>query len=420
VVSRSLQAGAVADLVARVEVATAAHQARYPGDPGGRQPVSTVYVPADRFTAATAQDFGREALRLLDAHAPDGPALAEAFDLRGDLAGRVRERVAAKLGSEPVEDLRVDFEDGYGLRVDDEEDTHAAAAAAAVAVAVAEGTLPPFAGLRVKPFCDGLHRRSIRTLDVFLTTLLDATGGTLPAGFVVTFPKVVAVEHVAAFVSLLERLEGSLSLPAGALRFELQVETTQSVVDDHGRLALRRFLDVAGGRLSGAHFGVFDYTAACGLPPAEQRLDHPACDFARHVMQVALAGTVVRLSDGSTNVVPDGDGTAAVRRAWRVHAGQVRHSLRHGYVQGWDLHPAHLPSRYAVVFAFLLDDLDGTSARVRAWTEQGGGDGGVLDEPATVKALVAHLRRAVDAGAVKEADVLAATGLAPGALHPAG
>ena len=400
----------------RVERAAAAHARRYPGDPGGRQLVHTVYVAADRFAAGTATAHGAEALRLLDAHAPDGNALAAAVGIHDQaLAAAVRERVAAKLAREPVEDLRIDFEDGYGVRDDAEEDRDAARAAAAVAEALAAGTLPPFAGPRVKSFADGRHWRAVRTLDVFLTGLLERAGR-LPDGLVVTFPKVVAAEHVAAFAELLGRLEAALGLPDGRLRFEVQVETTQSIFDPAGRVALRGIAEAAAGRLAGAHFGVYDYTAACGLPPSEQRLTHPACDFARHVMQVALAGTGVRLSDGSTAVVPAGDDTPAVHAAWRLHAAHVRHSLRHGFWQGWDLHPAQLPSRYVAVYAWHLDGFQQAAARVRAFHAGAPGPGGVLDEPATVKALVGQVRRAVHCGAVPETEALASTGLDRAAL----
>jgi citrate lyase beta subunit len=440
---RSLGEAALADLVARIEEAAAAHARQYPGDPTDRQPVHTVYVAADRFTATTASTYGAEALRLLNAHAPDGETLAVALGPvlarvapdagvgagpertgPGDppdvaaapgrdgtaLAATVRDRVAAKLACEPVEDLRIDFEDGYWDRDDAEEDRDAARAAAEVAQAAAAGTLSPFVGLRVKSFADGRHLRSIRTLDLFLTGLLERTGR-LPDGLVVTFPKVVAAAHVAAFAELLGRLEAALGLPDRRLHFEVQVETTQSIFDPTGLVGLRGIVEAADGRLSGAHFGVYDYTAACGLPPSEQRLTHPACDFARHVMQVALAGTGVRLSNGSTAAVPAGEDTAAVHAAWRLHAAHVRHSLRHGFWQGWDLHPARLPSRYAAVYAWHLEGFEKAAARVRAFHAGAPGPGGVLDEPATIKALVAQLRRAVHCGAIPEEEALARTGL---------
>ena len=79
----------------------------------------------------------------------------------------------------------------------------------------------------------------------------------------------------------------------------------------------------AHGRLSGLHYGTYDYSTALGVAPAHQALDHPVADHAKSVMQVAVAGTGVHVADGSTNVLPVGD-TAAVHAAWQLHARLVR------------------------------------------------------------------------------------------------
>jgi citrate lyase beta subunit len=408
-VSGRLTPEAVDGLLRDVPAGDAEHALGWPGVPSRRQPVQVLYVPADRFTATTPADAGAEALRLLDAHAPDPVALADLFGLDRELASDVRGRVAAKLAEQPLEDVRVDFEDGYVGRDAAQEDRDADATARAVAEAGAAGTLPPYVGLRVKSFTDGLARRSVTTLDRFLGSLLDAAGE-LPDGFVITFPKIVAVAHVRAFVEVLEALEDAHGLPGGRLRFEAQIETTPSVLDTDGRVALRAIREAGGGRLVAAHIGIYDYTAGLGLPPGEQRLDHPACDLARHLLQVTFAGTEVALADGSTNAVPADDSTAEVHRVWRRHAADVRHSLRHGFVQGWDLHPSHLVSRYAVVFGALLGGLGDALDRLGRWhrDEQGGG---VLDEPATVRTLTAQVQRAIDCGAIDPVDVTARTGL---------
>lgn len=399
-----LTLSALDDLAARVDAARAEHDRRFPGEPAERRPVHTVYVPADRFTATTAAEMGAQALRLLDAHAPGGAAMAGAFGVDAALGDAVRERVAAKLAREPVEDLRIDFEDFYGTRSDDEEDAHVDAVVEAVATAYEARSLPYYWGLRVKSFAAGGHVRAMRTLDGFLTGLAERLGR-LPGGFVVTFPKIVTPDHVALFGEFLARFEAEIGLPDGNLRFEVQVETPESVT------GLPEIVAAAGARLSAAHFGVYDYTAALGLPPSEQRLDHPACDHARHVMQVALAGTGVRLSDGGTRAVPASAETKDVLRAWRLHAGLVRYSLLHGFDQGWDTHPAQLPSRFAAVYAFHLNGLDEAVGRLRAWTDETAqgtdahgepGERGA-GEPAEIAALTARLRRAVECGAVDAA-----------------
>ena len=384
-----------------------------------RQPLHTLYVPADRFTGSTVREFGAEALRLIEMHAPDGNAFVDAFRIQEEFAERTRERTVARLQRLPVEDLRVDFEDGYGVRNDDEEDDHAAETARSVAEARADENAPPWFGLRVKSFDDGsLEVRSRRTVERFLATLVGGGDG-LPDGFVVTFPKVSDPTQVAAFAEALADLESALGLADGSLRFEVQIETPRSVIGPDGAAAAPRILEAGDGRITAMHLGVFDYTSSLGLMPWEQRLDHPANDLARRVLQVSLAGTGVWISDGSSNVVPASDATEHVRAAWRVHAEHVRHSLSGGFYQGWDLHPSHLASRYAAVYGWLLPHLDDAVERVRAW-QQGSAAAGVMDEPATITSLLRYLRFTVSSGAVDEAEVLGATGLGPDELAASG
>ena len=394
-----------------------------------RQPLQTLYVPADRVTRSTVSEFGAEAVRLLEAHAADAEAFVDAFGTAVDFAERTRERTLLRLERLPVEDLRVDFEDGYGVRSDEEEDKHAEAAARAVHQELAGAWVPttvsPVApaprwfGPRVKSFDDGaLRARSVRTLDRFVSTLVEEDGS-LPDGLRITFPKVSDPAQVAAFAETLSGLESSLGLAGGSLRFEVQIETPRSVLGPDGAAAAPRILEAGDGRITAMHLGVFDYTASLGLMPWEQRLDHPANDFARQVLQVALAGTGVWLSDGSSNIVPANDETRAVRAAWRRHADQVRHSLSNGFYQGWDLHPAHLVSRYAAVYGWLHERLGGALERVTAWRERASSRG-VLDEPATISSLLRCLRFAVASGAIDEAVVLSETGLRRDELFPDG
>ncbi|UQI46553.1 HpcH/HpaI aldolase/citrate lyase family protein [Streptomyces sp. HU2014] len=379
---------------------------RYPGDPGTRQPVHTVYVPADALTAGTPRSWGDQALAALDAHAPDAGAFAAVLGIPDDLAGPVHARVRAKLEREPVEDLRIDFEDGYGPRPDDEEDAAAARAAELVSRACADGTATPYVGIRIKCLEAAVRDRGIRTLDIFLTGLMDAGG--LPGGLVLTLPKVSYAEQVAAMAGLAEEFEKARGLENGRLRFEIQIETTQAVLGADGRATVARMIDAAGGRATSLHYGTFDYSAACGVGAAQQSPDHPAADHAKAVMQVAAAGTGVRLSDGSTNVLPVGP-TPRVHDAWRLHHRLVRRSLERAYYQGWDMHPGHLPTRYAAVYAFYREGLEATAARLTAYVARSGGD--VLDEPATARALSGHLLRGLDCGAVDAAEVAGLTGL---------
>ncbi|MEU2560876.1 aldolase/citrate lyase family protein [Streptomyces longispororuber] len=379
---------------------------RYPGDPGTRQPVHTVYVPGEQFAADTIRSWGDRALAALDEHAPDAASFAAVLGLTDDLAEPVYARVRAKLEREPVEDLRVDFEDGYGGRTDAEEDAHAARAARLVADAYAHGTAAPYMGIRMKCMEAAVRDRGIRTLDVFLSGLMEAGG--LPDGLVLTLPKVTYPQQVTAMARLLEEFEKARGLAPGRIGFEIQIETSQSILAADGTATVARMIDAAEGRATGLHYGTFDYSACLGVSAAHQASDHPAADHAKAVMQVAAAGTGVRVSDGSTNVLPVGP-TAKVHDAWRLHHGLTRRALARAYYQGWDMHPGHLPTRYAAVFAFYREGFEQAAARLAAYANRTGGD--IADEPATAKALAGYLLRGLDCGALDTAEVTRLTGL---------
>jgi citrate lyase beta subunit len=379
-----------------------------------RQPIHTVYGGAHLFKADTAARLGATAIKALDAHAPDAAALAEAVGIPAALADRVYARVKEKLTREPVEDFRLDFEDGYGNRPDAEEDGHARSAAEEVAAGAKNGTLPPFVGIRIKNLGEELRERALRTANLFVDTLLRRTGGTLPSNFVVTLPKITAAQQVGALAAAFDRLEASHHLAPGALRMELMVETPYSIFDDRGAVALPMLVREAHGRVTGAHFGTYDYTASLGITAAHQHMRHPACDFARGVMQVALAGTDVWMSDGATNVLPVGADRAVIHRAWKLHYDDIQHSLTNGFYQGWDLHPAQLITRYAAVYSFFLESLDAASERLRnfiARAAQATLVGEVFDDAATGQGLLNFFLRALNCGAVREDEIGALTGL---------
>jgi citrate lyase beta subunit len=399
---------ALTSILDALDKANARVATQFPGDSPARQPVHTVYGGAHLFKADASPKLGAVALKSLQAHAPDAAALAEALGLDPALADRIYLRVIDKLTREPVEDFRIDFEDGFGNRPDEEEDRYAQAAADEVAKGLAAHTLPPSIGIRIKPLSDELKRRSLRTFDLFLSRLPQ-----LPPNFVVTLPKITSPEQVAALTSACEAFEYWRELPPGTLRFELMVETTQSIFSTDGGVALPRLIAEGGGRIVAAHFGTYDYTAACGITAAHQHMLHPVCDFAKHVMQVALAGTGIWLSDGATNVMPIGS-REVVHRAWRLHAEHVRRSLVTGFYQGWDLHPAQLPSRYAAVYSFFLEGLAAASERLKNFVQKAAQAtlvGDVFDDAATGQGLLNYFLRAMSCGAITEREAVDMSGL---------
>src|SRR6266550_1155817 len=428
--STSLDPGVLAEASATLQEANAAFSASHPGESAGRQPVHTVYGGAQLFAADSVPKLGAIALRAMDQFADDASTLGEALHIHEHPElNTVYERVRQKLDSEPIEDFRIDFEDGYGNRTDEEEDEHAEVVARELARGMSDGTLSPFIGMRIKPLNEELRDRAIRTLDLVMTALVEAGG--IPDRWIVTVPKITIIEQVDYIVTVLRQLERSLGLTDGTLNFEVMVETPQIVLDSTGQSLLPRILDASDGRCRGAHFGTYDYTASCNITAAYQYMQHPVCDFAKHFMQVAFAGTDVWLSDGSTTVMPvpihrqaKGDpplsydeqieNTASVHAAWRLHFDDVRHSLESGFYQGWDLHPAQLVTRYAALYSFFLEGIDAAGARLSNFVgkaAQASLVGDVFDDAATGQGLLNFFLRGINSGAVTEDEALDMTGL---------
>lgn len=448
-------------ILAKLDSANTRFTARYPGESEARQPVHTVYGGAQLFRADIAARLGKGALASMKAYAPDPFTFARALGAPGAetlptkkkesraaiaavrknaskarvrdhaswLAVTVYDRVLEKLAREPVEDFRIDFEDGFGHRSDEEEDATAIRTAEEVAKGMAAGTLPPFLGIRIKPFSDGLERRSARTLDLFFTTLVKATDGRIPERFVVTLPKVPVPEQVTALDEILTLLEQKLGLKEKEIRVELMIELTQSIFDAGGRFNLPLLLEAANGRCVGAHFGTYDYTASNSITAAHQRMDHPWCELALGMMKIAYAGTGVHLSDGATNVLPvplhraaEGKtlnkrerqaNAEAIHAAWALAYRHVRGSLTRGYYQGWDLHPAQLPVRYAATYGFFLEGFAPAAERLSNFISKAAQAtlvGDVFDDAATGQGLLNFFLRALNAGAV-DLEELGATGL---------
>ncbi|MFR9752919.1 DUF6986 family protein [Nocardia sp. 004] len=355
----------------------------YPG-PGNRtQPIHTVYVPADRVAEETPAEWGMAAVELLDRHHD----LLTTLD-RTDALPEVRRR----LHHDPVQDLRIDFEDSYGLRADAEEDRAATAAGAVLAAWSRRGDGPVSSGIRIKGLASGERRRALRTLEL----VLEGAGG-VPSGFVFTVPKIRSAQQVPALVQLCAGLERGYGVADGSLRFELQIESPQAILAADGSVPVAAMPALAEGRCAALHFGTYDYTAACGVAAADQALDHPAADYAKAVMQIATAQTGVWVCDGSTQIVPDTDAEAALRNHHRL----VTRALRRGYYQGWDMHPGHLITRWLATYDFFRQAIDVAVPRLRNYLARRSDD--IIDEPATAEALAATVLRGIGCGARRDA-----------------
>lgn len=436
----------------RLSAANLHFQKLYPGDRSERQPVHTLYGGANLFKYNSAKLLGARALETFQTYAPDFLSFGKIFGLAGitemdthqsadavrhsyealspqekkvhpsRLSYEVYQKVIQKLQTEAIEDFRIDFEDGYGNRSNEEEDATAIEVAKEVARGMKEKTLPPFIGIRIKPFTEEMKERGLRTLDLFISTLVKETGGKLPDNFVVMLPKVTIPEQPKTLAGFFNILEEKLELEEGILKMEMMVETTQSIMDIDGANPLYRFIKAAKGRCIAVHFGTYDYTASAGITARYQEMDHPVCDFAHHITKVALAHTGIWLSDGATNTMPIGphrgdnitqeemeENKQVVHRAWKKGYDHIRHSLWNGFYQGWDLNPAQLPMRYAAVFAFFLESYDDAVERLKTFVEKAARAtliGDVFDDAATGQGLLNFFLKALNSGAIIEEEVL--------------
>ena len=428
--------------------ANLAFQKIYPGDSVTRQPVHTVYGGAHLFKHDRIPQLGKIGLKTLKYYAPNFGVLARALHLQGyeeipedpqilqQLEKRfdqskgketdhpayhayaVYHKVIKKLENEPIEDFRIDFEDGFGNRSDKEEDKVAATAAAETAKGMEQGTLSPFIGIRIKPFTEDLKERGFRTLDIYLSALVEKTGGKLPDNFVIMLPKVTIHQQVSALVRLLAVLESHLSMAPQSLKMELMVETTQSIMDAEGKNPLRSIVEAAEGRCRSIAFGTYDYTAASNITAQYQHMSHPVCDFAHHMTKVALGSTGIQISDGASNIMPVGphrgdnltdaqekENREVVHRAWKIGYDHIRHSLYHGLYQGWDLNPAQLPVRYAAVYSFFLESYQNAAQRLKQFMEKSARaslSGDIFDDAATGQGLLNYFLQALNCGAITE------------------
>lgn len=401
------------------------------------RPAQVLYAGAHLWKSTTLQRAGELARSTFVEATPDAASFSEVFALPLELATEVRTRVEAKLAVAPIDDYRVDFEDGYGVRSDEDEDAAAEASAHVLAalVGTGAGALPPFFGIRVRALSPATRARSLRTLDRFFASLragadagVDATE-LLPTRFVVTLPKVESPAEVAVLARALAGHERALGLSEGRIGLEIMVETPRALVSPSGSWALRALVDAGGGRVVAAHFGAYDYLSSLGIAGADQGLDHPSCVLARSMMKLSLADVPVGLSDGATIALPlplhraserplsaeqHLANQVAVRQALSLHATNVTRALREGFRQGWDLHPAQLVARWAAVFAFYARERRASVARLRGFLERAARAtalGGVFDDAASALGLVTFFVDGVAAGALDRGDVEAALGI---------
>ncbi len=424
-----------------------------------RFPVHVVYGGADRFSRETPRKLGDIALKTLETYAPDFAAFARAMSLpeaeglptdaeeiqrldrriarnkakaREELpkewfAWSVHRKTLAKLAAEPVEDLRIDFEDGYGFRPDEEEDRDAERSAQELAATVSSGSVTRGSGFRIKSLQPETHARAIRTLDLFLEAFI-ASAGRIPDGFVATLPKITHRKQVRELADRVRKFEKKHGLATGVIGIELMIETPEAIVSPKGNFAIPELVKAGKGRVTSAHFGAYDYTSALGISAADQHIGHDACNFARQIMLATLAPLGLRVADSVTTKLPVGihrgkpsqqqldEDRVAVHEGWAEHFENVTRSMQNGFHQSWDLHPNQLPARFAAVYAFYLKNVDEHAVRLKKFLERSTKatlSGNTFDDAASAQGILNFFVRGIDCGALSEKEAGLFTGLSP-------
>ncbi len=388
--------------------------------------VHTLYVPQDRFGPDLNEKMGRLARRAVESFGGDARSFAGVFGIAESLADPVYERMLAQL-ERPVRRANIDEEDGYGHRPDDEEDRHARQAGTAAGEGVLARSNPPYLGYRIKALTNECASRGLASLALFLEALVAKTGGALPEHFVVTLPKISHPRQVETLVAALAKLERRLGLASGAVALDLMIELNTTLLYRGELAALRRFIDAGAGRVVAVAFGTYDYTACLGITAHYQSHVHPVADLARGLLQIAVAGTAIRLSDGATTVMPvpphkaaqgrpltrdqERENERVVHAAWKLHWDNIHHSFRNGYLEGWDLNPAQLPVRWAAMNHFYLSQLDDATERLRVFVEEATHatltKGAQFDDLATAEGCKNFFKQGLACGALTEAEVKA-------------
>lgn len=297
-------------------------------------------------------------------------------------------RVRAKLERQPIDAYCIDFEDGYGPRSDEEEDAEATRCGGELKAAPPGVTV----GIRIKSFAHDTRSRATHTLDKFLAAM-----GEPRPGFTVTLPKVT---HASEVTTLAKHLEERGYANVG---IELMIETPVALRE------ARAFVHAGRGGVVAVHLGAYDLTAELGVGPRDQALDHPYNQYARMMLKLALPE--IGVSDGSTTLLPIGS-RDDVARAWKLHAENVRNAIRMGIWQGWDLHPAQLPARWAAVYATFLAERDELAKRLANFVALGARAtrvGQAFDDKATARTIVEFFKRGLACGAFTDADLEATT-----------
>ncbi len=168
------------------------------------------------FKRDTVQKLGRLAKESFLAATPNPTELKRRLGKTWSepFAERVFSSTLAKLQSlSAVEDYRIDFEDGYGQRSNEEEDAHTTAAAANLVKAAQENSLSGRVGLRPKALAIATLKRSLRTIILFIEEFARLGGkSTGVTHLTVTLPRCHRLQKFSRYARFWRRSKRSITL----------------------------------------------------------------------------------------------------------------------------------------------------------------------------------------------------------------
>lgn len=385
------------------------------------QPIHVVYGGAQLFKESTLQNLPLKAREYFAQYVADAQSLRQLLgeSWSEEESQKIYATVNRKLTERAIEDFRIDFEDGYGVRDDSDEDADAVRCAHIVAnyhnqLAAQDEAIA--VGFRVKPLGQGTYKRSLKTLFLILNSYAQSRQNRHDQRhqLMITLPKVESALQVALVQDILAAAEHEYGLPHGFFQMEALIENCEAFMSVlHGRSQLLEIVHAAKGRMAGLHFGVYDFNAALGIAPSCQDLHNDASSAAKFLMQLAVGNCEnVGLSDGVINVIPvrrDGQSDSDFVDACRFNYLKMKKSVEAGFYQSWDIHPSQVWLRMTAMTEFVLRSLPDTIDRLITFhraAQRAVKTGQVFDDRASVLGLVKFVKLAVASRIVKRDELV--------------
>jgi citrate lyase beta subunit len=391
---------------------------------GRTQPTHVVYGGAQLFKTGTINKIGTLAVAHFEQYTAQISRCQQELDPNQSVAvwQQAVGRAKSMLQHRSVQDFRIDFEDGFGVRSHAEEDQCARTSAEALADELLIGPMKSDIGLRIKALDAATADRAVRTLEIFCASLFAKWTPNETQSLILTLPKVESWQQAETIARICSVVENLHKLPPNFFRLELMIESLGVFSTRDGANDARRMIDSTHQRLQAFHIGSYDLTAQCGVAALDQGMRHPACDWVILNLKAATEGTDIWISDGATATLPlvphrgeanqltsvqRAENESAVYYAWRKSLVDIRGSLRLGVSQGWDLHPHQIAIRYLTLAHYYSVNLPEMHQRMENFTkkkEQATAVGTAFDDAATVRGLVNFFSRGLAIGALQESE----------------